>query len=282
MKKKFIFVVSLIFIALLAAGVFAQSANNSVELNESENAEEINEIIEEVLVEEEPEIEVPIEEKIDDELQEKVKPYVKEFVEKRGIDPEKIKNISEVDFNALPKEVNIENVNDANLAIYQVDYEEETESEEQKVFVVTYSVEQLKGQGDLIIAKDKRQFLNFGFADISEESRFLKTATGAEGSIKTGYVMMRAGSITGISTSLEIVNANLGDIEIIIYKNGEEIQFGNTIETSDIGAQKDYDVQSKDVVTFEPGDVISAYLQINSQEIAWKDAITLVEITTIN
>lgn len=212
-------------------------------------------------------------------LSENAKNYVSDFVEKRGINSENIKNITEVNFDDLPKEVNIENVDDTNLAIYQIDYDEVTE-EEDKVFVITYSVEKLKSQGDIIIAQDKREFLNFGFGGEMTNSRFLETASGVETGLDKGYVMMREGSITGISTSLEILEGT-GDLEIVIYKNGEKIQFGNTFVVGSAGVKKDYDVQSRGVVSFEPGDVISVYVKA-SDGIIWKDVVNLIEITTTN
>ena len=208
-----------------------------------------------------------------------VSAYVEEFVSKKGIDPNKISNVSQVSFDDLPKEVNIENVNDNNLAIYEVNYNE-TDSEQKKMFVITYSVDKLRAQGDLIVSSDKRMFLNFGLNKEISSSEFLNTASGVEGSLEKGYVMMREGSITGISTVMDITQpSEKGQIEIVIYKNGNPIGFGNTINSDAIGIKKDYDVQSRGVVSFEPGDVISAYVKINGSV---KDIITLIEITTVN
>ncbi len=102
--------------------------------------------------------------------------------------------------------------------------------------------------------------------------------------------MMREGSITGLSTSLEVVEGapkegvpsseGKGEIEILIYKNGERVGFENMLN-GDLGVKKDYDVQSNGVVTFEPGDVISVYA--NAEDgLIWKDVITIIEITTTN
>ncbi len=201
--------------------------------------------------------------------------YVEKFAEKKGINPESINNVTEVNFNDLPKEVSIENVDDTNLAIYQIDYNKTTE-EEDKIFVITYSVEKLASQGDLIVSQDKREFLNFGFGGEMTESGFLETATGVQGNLEKGYVMMRYGSIIGISTNLEVMEGN-GNIEIIIYKNGEPVSFGNTFVADSAGVKKDYDIQSKDTVSFEPGDTISLYAK-SSDGIAFRDVITLVEI----
>lgn len=210
----------------------------------------------------------------------KINGFVKDFAEKRGVNESEINNITEVDFDALPKEVEIENVNDNNLAIYQVNYNE-TETEQKNLYVITYSTEKLEGQGDIIVAQDKRMFLNFG-SEGEMTKGFLKTASGVEGSLESGYVMMRSGSITGVSTSLDVTENSEAEIQIIVYKNGEQINFGNEISASESGVQKDYDIQSKGIVEFEAGDVISAYTKVVDGEAEYKSVITMVEITTTN
>ena len=208
-----------------------------------------------------------------------VSAFVDNFVSKRGIQPESIKNIRQVDFNALPKEVNIENVQDSNLAIYQVDYAEN--NQDKKVFVVAYSVEQLRTQGDLIVASDRRNFLDFGFSGVMRDSGFLETGAGVETSAAKGYVMPRDGSITAISTNLDVIQAipgQAGQIEIIILKNGQPISFGNTLSAETIGVKKDYDVQAKEIVSFQAGDVVSVLVK-KTGDVSWRDVITIVEIT---
>ena len=210
---------------------------------------------------------------------EQVLGYVGEFVSQRGIDSEKITGVREVDFNELPKEVAIENVGDTNLAIYEINYSEK--SNDKKIYVVTYSVEKLRSQGDLIVAQDKRNFLDFGHQGIMNDSWFLETSAGVETSEAKGYVMMRDGSVTAISTNLEIIQGNPGQIDIIVLRNGEMIGFGNTFSTDSIGVKKDYDVQAKEVVNFEAGDVISVVVR-KTGYVSWRDVITLIEITTEN
>jgi len=204
--------------------------------------------------------------------------YVLNFVQKRGVLPSEISFVREVDFDSLPKSVHIENVGEHNLAIYEISYKEG--NQEDQIYVITYSVEELREQGDLIVAHDKRQFLNFGFAGTMIKSGFLKTATEVETSLEKGYVKVRDGSITAVSTNLEVSESNPGDIEIIVYRNGEPIGFGNIFSTGSPGVKKDHNVQSKDIVTFKAGDVISVYLKANGIDIVWRDVITMVEITT--
>lgn len=204
--------------------------------------------------------------------------YVLNFVQKREVLPSAISFVREVDFDSLPKSVHIENVGDHNLAIYEISYKED--NKEDQIYVITYSVEELRDQGDLIVAQDKRQFLNFGFAGTMTKSGFLKTATEVETSLEKGYVMVRDGSITAVSTNIEVSGSNPGDIEIIVYRNGEPIGFGNIFSTESPGVKKDHNVQSKGIVSFKAGDVISVYLKANGTDIVWKDVITMVEITT--
>jgi len=45
------------------------------------------------------------------------------------------------------------------------------------------------------------------------------------------------------------------------------------------GIKKDYDVQSKGVVEFEPGDVVSVFINTDNL-VKYKNVITMVEITT--
>lgn len=203
--------------------------------------------------------------------------FINDFVKKRGIDNNSVKDIKKVDFNSLPKDVNIKNVGDSNLAIYQVDYN--NGSETNQVYVISYSVEQLRSQGDLIVAQDNRAFLDFGHSGVMGETGFLETSVGVETSQAKGYVMPRDGSITAVSTNLEVVQANTGQIEIVVLKNGNSVSFGNTLSTEFIGVKKDYDVQSKDTVTFRAGDVISV-LAKKTGEVSWRDVITEIEITT--
>jgi hypothetical protein len=212
-------------------------------------------------------------------LGEKVSGYVQEFASKRGIDPGNIEGVRQVDFESLPKEVNIKNVGDNNLAIYEVNYSEN--NKDKNLYVITYSVDKLRAQGDLIVASDKRNFLDFGNSKVMTELGFLQTSAGVETSEAKGYVMVRDGSITAISTNLEVIQANPGMIEIVLLKNGQAISFGNTFSTDSLGVKKDHDVQAKDVVDFEAGDVISVLVK-KSGDVSWRDVITLVEITTTN
>lgn len=215
-------------------------------------------------------------------LSDQVHDYVLNFVKKRDISSSEISSIKEVDFNALPKEVNIKNVDDSNLAIYEVAYFEK--GKEDKIYVITHSVDKLRSQGDLIVAQDKRQFLNFGFNGKTSSSGFLKTSNEVTTSLDKGYVMVRDGSITAISTNLEVFENGLGSLEILVYINGEKAGFGNILSTENFGIKKDYDVQSSGIVNFRAGDVISVYLRASNDallnDVSWGDVITLVEITT--
>lgn len=258
--KKILLVPILAMLFLIVAGVFVAS------VGEIDVSQEIKEVVSRFT---------------GGNVSESVEGFVGEFVEKRGIDSADITGIRQIDFDTLPKEVNIEGVGDHNLAIYEIDFFDESTNQEDQIFVISYSVETLVSQGDIILASDKRNFLNFGSSDTMTSSGFLETATGVETSHAKGYLMMRSGSITALSTNLEIIQSNPGTIEIVIYKNGVPVSFGNTLSGNSLGVGKDYDVQSKEIVRFEPGDVISAYVKSDGG-LAWRDVITLIEITTLD
>tara|TARA_B100001971_G_C18116266_1_gene496979 strand:+ start:83 stop:781 length:699 start_codon:yes stop_codon:yes gene_type:complete len=205
-------------------------------------------------------------------LSEELNDFVKKVAEKKGIDETEITDVTEVDFSNLPNEVKIENIDDINIALYKIDSENN-----RSTFIITYSDKGFKK----IPIQDyyTTSLLHFGIGEEMNDSVFLKTNTGVSGDLNKGYVMLRKGSITGISTNLEAIKGS-GEIQIIIYKNNERIGFGNLVDISDSGIKKDYDIQSRDIVEFEQGDIISVYVKIQG-EITWKDAITMIEISTL-
>ena len=208
-------------------------------------------------------------------LTEEVKNIVENIVLEKGIPEENITSIEPVDYNNLPDAISIENIDDTNLAIYEVYF-----GEDRPIYVVTASDDLFAGipttptTGEFLI-------LDFGYeGEMKKKDEFLNTATGVETSLEKGYVMMRDGSITGISTNLEIVRGE-GEIKVIIYRNGEMVEFGNSFVGDSEGIKKDYDIQSEDTVKFEAGDVISVSVEADG-DIVWKDIITMVEIVIIH
>jgi len=212
----------------------------------------------------------------DNYVKEKVKKdFIKDFVEKEDISEKDIKSIEQIDLANPPEEVKLgKEIEDTNVAIFQVDYEKQNESK--KLFVVTYSGEEFKVPLKLKPAT-AIEYLNFGEAERVDGSAYLKTATNVKTSEKNGYVMMDYGSITGLSTSLEVLESSGGVIEIIVYVNGENVGLRNTIYSPELGTNKDYDKESKDVIKFEPGDIISVYVKVNGKMV-WTNVINLVKI----
>ncbi len=205
------------------------------------------------------------------ELSEDARKIVQDIAEKKGISEENIQSIEEVGFDDLPDQIEIANIDTTNLAIYKVDY-----GADKPFFILTASDENMtykKSPSQV----SKMMLLNFGYSGAMRESGFLKTATGVEGSLEKGYVMIRDGSITGLSTNLEILSGS-EEVEIVIYKNGDAIGFRNVFSGDSTGVKTDYDIQSLGTVRFEKGDVISVYAKA-SGDIVWKDVITMIEIS---
>ncbi len=199
--------------------------------------------------------------------------FIQDVAEQKGISTDSIENITEVNFTELPDEVTIGNIDDTHLSLYKI-----ATTQGPSVFLITFAGETLAiiNEPKQVFAQSKT-LLVFGTNKQSRESRFLETSAGVETSINKGYVMLGKGSITGISTSLEAVRGQ-GKVQIGIFKNEEQINFGNRIDISNEGLKKDYDIQSTGIVEFEEGDVISAYIK-NEDNIAIGDITTLVEIS---
>jgi len=206
-------------------------------------------------------------------VSEGVETFVKEVVGEKGIDKEKIQNVEKVDFENLPEEVKIGNIDETNLAMYEVDY-----GEEKPVFVITVSDIAFKKTLKEIVNK---MLLNFGYDGEIINSTFLKTATGVQTSEDKGYVMVRRGSITGISTNLEVFEAEeFGEAEILIYKNSEPVGFRNHFLINETGVKNDYEIISADTLVFEPGDIISVYTNVKGK-VKIGDIITIIEINVL-
>lgn len=197
---------------------------------------------------------------------------IKEDLETKG---KKVDNVTEVNSSDLPSQLSIEDIElGTDLAIYEVDI-----GEDKPIFAITSSGKIFK-ETPVEEKRDFKKFLDFGFSGEMNESRFLKTTSGIQGDLNKEYVMIKNGSITRISTNLEVINSvNSGRINIIIYKNGEPIRFGNVLNAVSSGMKKDYDIQSKDIVLFKSEDIISVYVEIQG-DVVLRNITTLVEITT--
>jgi len=200
-------------------------------------------------------------------ISQEVGKYIKGFVEKGGINQTQVQSITEVDKNTLPNDIDIKKIEDNRVGIYKVDYTEQ--GSQKKVYVVTYSAEEFKATTSM----KNIQYLQFGKSE-GAASVYLDSASGVESGENNGYVMMRAGSITGISTSV-IISDGDGKLSIKIYKNGQDTGFENLISSQD-KKKLDYDLQSEDIITYEPGDIISVYVE-QIGEINWSRMTTMVE-----
>lgn len=203
---------------------------------------------------------------------------VKEIVQKqREIQEDKIESVSKVDLNKLPEEIKIDKIEENNLAVYEVNYNNDV-NEQKKVFVLTYTADTVDEVKDVVY--NNVNYLTFTDHTSSGIGRYL-LIDGVRSSEELGYVMLDKGSITGLSTNLEIVNSSSGAIEIIVYRNGNEVGLKNIIDASQVGVAKDFDLQSYGIVNFDAGDVISVKtIQVGDNSAVWKNVVTSVKITT--
>ncbi len=204
-------------------------------------------------------------------ITEEVEDFVKKVAKSKGIEEEKVSDIKEVDFKKLPKDLNLQNIDETNLALYEV----QVNDDEKPVYIITASKTKIK---ESIAEFAQKMLLTFGHDEVIKETTFLKNAVGVLGSHEKGYVMIREGSITGLSTNLETIDG-AGNVEIIIYKNGEKVGFRNSFTITETKTYKDYDTISKEVLNFEKGDLISVKVDI-SGNLQLRDITTLLEIET--
>jgi hypothetical protein len=201
-------------------------------------------------------------------LSEDIQQFVKEVQRNKEINESDIKSVKQVNFEDKPDQIKIENIDDTNLAMYEL----EVKGKDKPVYMITVSDQQFR---KAIEKYTNRMLLTFGKKNL-QESSFMETATGIMSSEEKGYVMMRDGSVTGISTSIEIIEGE-GEIEIVLYKNGKPTGFRN--QFNEQGIQSDYDLQSEGIVEFQKGDILS--LKVNNEEfINIKDINTLLEVMT--
>jgi hypothetical protein len=207
--------------------------------------------------------------------QEEIEEFVKGFVRKSNfVKDEEVKSVSIVNQSELPDDIEIKDIDENNVGIYEVNFTEEASNQSKKIFVVTYATNNFKKK-NVVITKNI-QSMYFGLSGSETTSEFLETSTGVKSGEQIGYVMLRGGSITGVSTSLEL-NGN-GRLLIRVYKNGEDTGFHNLISTD--GDQTiDFDLQSEDILNYNPGDVISVYVE-KIGRVTWGNVVTTVETTS--
>ncbi|MBS3073137.1 hypothetical protein J4477_04860 [Candidatus Pacearchaeota archaeon] len=198
--------------------------------------------------------------------------YVKNFIEKGGINGSSVDKITEVDQSSLPDDVEIKEIDKNKIGIYEVNYTEDS-GDSGSVYVITYSTPKLKQKTE---SKNTQIFV-FGSNSENNKSNFLDSSAGVLTGDNVGYVMMHSGSITGISSSIRLVEGE-GLLEIKVYKNGEDTGFGNLI-TSDDNKKVDYDLQSEGVASYSAGDVISVYVE-QQGNLKWSNVITTLEVTS--
>lgn len=206
-------------------------------------------------------------------IEEEVEEFVKSFVGDTSlIDEEDIRDIRQINQSELPDNIDIKDIDENSIGIFEVDYIEGNSTK--SIFVVTYATSDFKKK-EIAITKNI-QSLYFGFSGVSNEDSFLESSTGVLLNENKGYVMLRSGSVTGISTSLDL--SGNGKIFINVYKNGLNTGFHNLISSED-NEKIDYDLQSDNIITYNAGDILSVRIEV-SGNVEWGGVVTIMETTS--
>lgn len=204
-------------------------------------------------------------------LDSKAESFVRDVAAVKGVNGDSVQGIRELNINDLPESVNLENIDSTNLAVYEI----QVENEERPVYVITASSKFFKETARIFAQK---MLLNFGINGEISDDTFMRTSGEIETSLTKGYVMARDGSVTAISTNLEVISGSgFEPIEVVIFKDGEEVGFRNSFNLKDPSVYNDYDVISSGTLKFEKGDVISVEVKI-PEGVVVRDVITLLEI----
>ena len=204
-------------------------------------------------------------------IDKKADQFVRDVAKMKGVNESNVRGIKELDVANLPGKVTFENIDENNLALYEIDVSDS----EEPVYIVTASSDFFK---KTVRVFAQRMLLSFGYSGEVDSDSFLKTSSGVDTTLENGYVMTRDGSITGLSTSLEIISStSKNPVEIRVYKDSEKIGFRNSIIFNSEGVYTDYDTIDSDILNFEKGDVISVEVDV-PEGIKIKDVITLLEI----
>ncbi|NCN86915.1 hypothetical protein GW932_03700 [archaeon] len=176
--------------------------------------------------------------------------YVKSLIEKQGIT--KIDNITELDKSVLPSQIDISMVDENNVGIYEVGYEDSGILK--NLFVISYSSSE-------IIPTKKEVGGNFLYLPFTIQN-----------GVSNSYVMMDSGSIVGISSLSELKSGE--EIIIRVYKNDEPLYFYNELSSQNL---IDFDLESPNLDLFNVGDKISIRVETNGGDFSY-EAFTNIKV----
>ncbi len=176
-----------------------------------------------------------------------VEDFIKE-VDKVSNIANKIESINEINFSDLPDKVNINNIDDGNLAMYEINV-----AGGAPVYVISAAKK--------LISNIKSSVGSFFGSDLIFRSEKIISRPSYIDGESGGYVMVGSGSIVGLSTSLDVLQGSKGEVEIIIEINSKQVGFRNNIEAEG-GFKIDFDEISYGTINFKTGDVINIIVNV--------------------
>jgi hypothetical protein len=221
--------------------------------------------------------------KIDSTISEKITPALTKLVELEGIDAGSITSVDKVNFENVPSEINIQDVQDSNFGFYQIGLDQ---PEKPNLFVVSFlpggltkptGIGTTPSQSTTPIPQRIPDLLEFASSKEITSSGFLENTDGTTG----GYSMIVDGNIKKMSTYLEIYQESEGkSVSITLYKNGAPTSISDSfivdpnklILSPGVRSYFVYDFETKGNVDFKKDDVISVYVTLS-------DGVTLKSVT---
>lgn len=183
--------------------------------------------------------------------------YIRSLTEKQGI--ENISNITKLDKSFLPDEIDVSNIEENQVGIYEIEYDDFGIL--RNIFVVSYI-------SDEVVEVFREPVENSFYFTFNKNNLSFSSFVGS-------YVMLKSGSITGLSSFVSL--SGNGKVFLYVYRNGESINFFNEISSGEVDTI-DFDLQSVGLNEFDEGDILSLYIVLEG-EVSIDEVSSILKVT---